>query len=217
MDKSDNPQNALGYEQKELTGVVKTLLDDQYATKEHEHVTLLAHILEEMFPEGIWDDDVDTTAWRIIKYWREYRGEEHVKFKPTVFEAVANQLIVVNNIEFSSTCAHHLLPFFGIAHVGYIPNRKMIGLSKIPRIVDHFAKRPQVQERLTAQIAAYLKDLLSAHGVAVVIAARHTCMACRGVRQHNGHMTTSEMRGVFLTSSSARAEFMEMIKTEVAL
>lgn len=184
---------------------------------DHLVMKYLGEYFRSTFLEGVWDDDPEDTAKRVIRFWQEYAGSDVMSFNPTVFPADVNQLIVVNNIEFSSICAHHLLPFFGIAHVGYIPNENMIGLSKVPRIVDHFAKRPQVQERLTAQIASYMKDLLHAHGVAVVMVARHTCMACRGIRQHNGHMTTSEMRGVFLTSSSARREFMEMIKSNVTL
>jgi GTP cyclohydrolase I len=205
----EEPTIATGYTHEELREAVRN-------TAYQEQTRHIVEVLNTLYPAETWDDGVESTAWRIFQMWGEYMPR-NMDFKPTVFEANVNQLIVVNNIEFSSLCAHHLLPFFGIAHVGYIPNRLMIGLSKIPRIVDHFATRPQVQERLTAQVATYVKDLLAAHGVAVVMIARHTCMACRGVRKHNGHMTTSEMRGVFLTSSSARAEFMKMIDTSVTL
>jgi GTP cyclohydrolase I len=122
--------------------------------------------------------------------------------------------VVVKEIEFSSVCAHHLLPFYGSAHVAYIPNKLAVGLSKIPRLVDYWASRPQLQERLTDQIAHDLKRRLEAHGVAVVIEARHTCMACRGVRKHNGAMVTSSMLGVFLTASEARQEFLSLISRE---
>lgn len=177
----------------------------------------LAEYFKGVFGEESFDDGARRTAERVMRFWDEYRYTDDMGFKSTIFPASVNQLIVVNNIEFSSLCAHHLLPFFGIAHVGYLPNEHMIGLSKVPRIVDHFAKRPQVQEQLTAQVASFLKQLLAAQGVAVTVVARHTCMACRGVRKHNGHMTTSEMRGVFLTSSSARAEYMQMINSQVTL
>jgi GTP cyclohydrolase I len=133
-------------------------------------------------------------------------------FSVTTFEATVNQLIVVKDIEFQSLCAHHLLPIMGVAHVGYLPNKLLIGVSKIPRIVDHFARRPQTQEVLTSQIASFLKHKLEAQGVAVVVEALHACMAGRGVRKHNGRMRTSEMRGIFLTSSSARSEFLEMVR-----
>jgi GTP cyclohydrolase I len=120
-------------------------------------------------------------------------------------------LIMCTDIDFASVCGHHLLPFYGKAHVGYIPNKLMVGLSKIPRTVDWLAHRPQNQERLTQQIASFMKENLEAMGVAVVIEARHTCMACRGVRKYSGVMRTSEMRGVFLTSGEARNEFLSMI------
>lgn len=177
----------------------------------------LARTLVKMFGTEVWDDDAHATAERVMRYWHEYMPRASLDFKLTTFPTEVNQLIVVNNIEFSSMCAHHLLPFWGIAHIGYIPNQTAIGLSKIPRIVDHFARRPQIQERLTAEIATFLKRRLHPQGVAVIMIAKHTCMACRGVRKHNGHMTTSEMRGVFLTASSARSEFLQLINTQVTL
>lgn len=183
----------------------------------HETANKLQEVLATVFPGEVWDDGTQNTAKRILKYWYAHVPKHGMDFELTTFPSTVNQLVVVNNIEFSSLCAHHLLPFWGIAHVGYIPNRLMVGLSKIPRVVDHFAHRPQTQENLTAQVAHYLKDKLSAHGVAVTIMARHTCMACRGVRKHNGHMTTSEMRGVFLTSGEARAEFLAMMNSQVSL
>lgn len=179
--------------------------------------TDIVRIISKIFGDDVWDDSAWATAGRVIRYWQEYKPKEEMDFKLTTFETNVNQLIVVNNIEFSSICAHHLLPFWGIAHVGYIPNRLAVGLSKIPRIVDHFAAKPQMQERLTADVASFLKKELAPHGVAVIMTAKHTCMACRGVRKHNGHMTTSEMRGVFLTAEAARAEFLELVKSNVTL
>lgn len=181
-------------------------------------VDMLEEILQYTFPDSVWDDSPRRTAERIISYWREYNRDAGVfDFNVTTFPTQVNQMITVNNIEFSSMCAHHLLPFFGIAHVAYIPNKLAIGLSKIPRIVKHFAKKPTTQEKMTAEIASYLKSTLEAMGVAVVVSARHTCMACRGILQHNGHMTTSEMRGVFLTAAAARNEFISLIDTKVHL
>lgn len=177
---------------------------------------VLADILGSIFPDDAWDDDVEKTAYRVLKYWYEHKPME-MDFHMTTFPTSVNQMIAVSNIEFSSLCAHHLLPFFGIAHVGYVPNELAIGLSKIPRVVDHFAHRPQTQEKLTAQIASFLKRELKAHGVAVVVIGKHTCMACRGVRKHNGHMVTSEMRGVFLTAPAARQEFLDLTRTQVML
>jgi GTP cyclohydrolase I len=170
----------------------------------------LMHILQDIFGDEVWDDDVLLTSQRWLRAMAEFSPQDEMNFKLTTFEAKVNQLIVVADIEFSSLCAHHLFPFVGKAHVGYVPNRKQIGLSKIPRIVHHFATRPQTQERLTEQIATFLKRELEAMGVAVVIEATHTCMSARGVREHNGVMRTSEMRGIFLTAPEAREEFLHL-------
>lgn len=173
----------------------------------------LAVMLLEIFGPQAFEDGSDSTARRVIDYWESMSVKDNDKlgFEFTTFKAVANQLIVVKDIEFTSVCAHHLLPFYGVAHVGYIPNRLMVGLSKIPRLVDHFAKRPQTQEVLASQIAHFLKERLEAHGVAVALEARHTCLSCRGVMKYEASMITSEMRGVFLTSGEARAEFLHYI------
>lgn len=161
-----------------------------------------------------WDDGVYDTATRIVKFWREFNPDleyDEFPFRMTKFEATFNQMITVKDIEFSSLCMHHLLPFYGMAHVAYIPNEYQIGLSKIPRIVKHVAMRPQVQETMTGQIASVLKGELKAHGVMVVIEARHTCMSCRGIMAHSSSMVTSDLRGVFLTNSAARDEFLNLI------
>ena len=170
---------------------------------------VIQEVLEGMFPDSVWDDSAEATANRILRFWKEFVPDEKVPFSFTTFDAgdYGGQMIIVKDIEFSSLCAHHLLPFIGTAYVGYIPHLRMVGLSKIPRLVHHYAKGPQTQERMTHQIASHLKNATEAKGVAVVIEAKHTCMACRGVRQHNGAMVTSEMRGVFLTSPAPRAEF----------
>lgn len=175
---------------------------------------LIEKALEECFPESVWDDTAADTARRIHRFWLEFAPDDEVPFTMTAFDAgkYNEQMIIVENIEFSSLCAHHLLPFMGVAYVGYIPHMLMVGLSKIPRLVDHYAKRPQSQERMTHEIAAHLKRVTQAKGVAVVINSRHTCMACRGVRKHNGAMITSEMKGVFLTSPAPRAEFFAAIQ-----
>lgn len=178
------------------------------------HEVVLQQLLLSIFGNGVWDDSVQQTAARWIKAMNEFKPETDMDFKVTTFEAKVNQLIIVSNIEFSSLCAHHLFPFIGVAHVGYIPNKLQIGLSKIPRIVHHFATRPQTQEKLTSDVASFLKKKLEAMGVAVVIESQHTCMSARGVREHNGIMRTSEMRGVFLTASEAREEFLQLIRSK---
>ena len=175
---------------------------------------LLVSMLIDVFGADCWNDSVEETARRVLAFWEEYKPIDEIDFTFTTFPANVNQLVVVRDIEFSSLCEHHLLPYYGKAHVGYIPNELMVGVSKVPRLVDFWAKRPSVQEILTANIASDMKHRLAAMGVAVVIEARHTCMACRGVRKYNGVMVTSEMRGVFLTAPAARAEFLAMIGKE---
>lgn len=166
--------------------------------------------LIEIFGDEVWDDSAEKTAARWLKAMQEFAPEKEMPFTFTTFPALANQMIVVRDIEFSSLCAHHLFPYAGRAHVGYIPNELQVGVSKIPRLVHWMAKRPSVQEKLTRDIASFMKHNLTAMGVAVVIQATHTCMSCRGVSEHNAIMFTSEMRGVFLTASEARTEFLAM-------
>ena len=129
-----------------------------------------------------------------------------------LFEAESDDMVIVRNIEFFSMCEHHMLPFFGKCHVGYIPNKKIIGVSKIARIVDMFARRLQVQERLTKEIAHALQDILDAEGVGVVMDARHLCMQMRGVEKQNSVMTSSSMLGSFRKDPASRAEFLKLIK-----
>ena len=129
-----------------------------------------------------------------------------------IFHESYDEMVVVRDIDFYSMCEHHLLPFFGKAHVAYIPNGKIVGLSKIPRMVDVFARRLQVQERMTGQIAEMLVEMLEPLGVAVVIEGFHMCMAMRGVQKQNSWMTTSAMRGVFQKSTRTREEFLQLIK-----
>lgn len=172
---------------------------------------LLTAILIKTFGKACWDDSPADTAARVLAYWKSMRPTDDINFNLTTFPAHANQMILVKDIEFASMCAHHLLPFYGVAHVAYLPNKLMVGLSKIPRVIDHFARRPQTQERLTADVATYLKHHLEALGVAVVLESRHTCLSCRGVHKYEASMITSEMRGAFLTSGEARAEFTALI------
>jgi GTP cyclohydrolase IA len=128
-----------------------------------------------------------------------------------LFEVKYDEMVIVRDIEFYSLCEHHMLPFLGRVHVAYIPNGKVLGLSKIPRIVDLFARRLQVQERMTRQIADFIRDLLHPQGVAVVVEGLHLCMMMRGVRKHNARMTTSAMHGAFRANLATRQEFLDNI------
>lgn len=128
----------------------------------------------------------------------------------TFNQTTSNSMIVVKDIDFTSTCEHHLLPFIGKAHVAYIPSGPVVGLSKIPRLVDCFARRFQLQERMTEQIADSMVEHLKPQGVGVIISAQHQCMSCRGVRKTNAMMVTSALRGEFLTDPSVRAEFLRL-------
>jgi GTP cyclohydrolase I len=154
------------------------------------------------------------TPARVVRSWDEIFAGYKMKVEDVLckeFEADGyDELIICRNIDFYSTCEHHLQPFFGRAHVGYIPKRKVVGLSKLARLVDLFARRLQIQERLTAQIADALEEHLQPLGVAVLIEAQHFCMVCRGVRKQNSCMTTSSLKGLF-RSAEARAEFFALV------
>ena len=129
-----------------------------------------------------------------------------------LFPIEYDEMVIVKDIDFFSMCEHHLLPFYGRVHVGYLPNKKVVGLSKIPRIVDVFARRLQVQERLTVQIAETLKSNLNAHGVGVVVEARHLCMMMRGVEKQNTIAVSSSMLGAFRSQPQTRLEFLKLIR-----
>lgn len=135
--------------------------------------------------------------------------------RSALFKEDYKQIVVVKDIEIYSLCEHHMLPFFGKAHVGYIPNGTIVGLSKIPRVVDAYARRLQLQERLTTQIKDCLQRVLNPIGVAVVIEAQHLCMSMRGVQKQNAKMTTSEFTGAFLKNTNTRQEFMHLIGTDL--
>ncbi len=128
-----------------------------------------------------------------------------------IFDVQYDEMVIVRDIEFYSLCEHHMLPFIGRAHVAYIPNGKVLGLSKIPRIVDMYARRLQVQERMTRQIADFLRDLLKPQGVAVVVEAMHLCSMMRGVKKHDARMVTSAMHGAFRANLATREEFLQNI------
>jgi len=129
-----------------------------------------------------------------------------------IFDSDADDMVIVKNIELYSMCEHHLLPFIGKCHVAYLPNGKVLGLSKVARIVDMYARRLQIQEQLTTQIADSILQVTGAKGVAVVVEAKHLCMMMRGVEKQNSQMTTSSMLGQFRKNSETRAEFLSLLK-----
>lgn len=150
---------------------------------------------------------------KALRYLTEgYSQDPHKIINGAKFTEDYNEMIVVKDIALYSLCEHHLLPFWGKAHVAYIPNKKIIGLSKIARLVDVFARRLQVQERMTTQIANVIQEHLDPLGVAVVIEAEHLCMQMRGVQKQGSVAVTSEMLGVFRTKEATRSEFMNFIK-----
>jgi len=155
------------------------------------------------------------TPKRVSRMFSELLSGYHIDSKAMINGALFNitydEMVLVRDIEFYSLCEHHILPFMGRVHVAYIPDGKVIGLSKIPRIVDMYARRLQVQERMTRQIADFLRDLLKPQGVAVVVEAVHLCSKMRGVKKHDARMTTSAMHGAFRANLATRQEFLDNI------
>lgn len=155
------------------------------------------------------------TPERVARMYEEllagYRTDPIALVNDALFEVNYDEMVVVRDIEFYSLCEHHMLPFVGRAHIAYMPNGRVIGLSKIPRVVDMFSRRLQVQERMTRQIADFLQEVLHPKGVAVVVEGMHMCSMIRGVKKHDASMTTSSMLGFFRTNMATRMEFLENI------
>ncbi|HHX40249.1 MAG TPA: GTP cyclohydrolase I FolE [Armatimonadetes bacterium] len=143
---------------------------------------------------------------------RGYHQDVHTILNGAIFEEPYDDMVIVKDIEFYSLCEHHLLPFFGRCHVGYLPNGRIIGVSKIARVVDMFSRRLQVQERLTHQIAHAIQDALNPKGVGVVMEAQHLCMMVRGVEKQNSKMMTSSVLGLFRSDTRTREEFLNLVK-----
>ncbi|MDP6822545.1 MAG: GTP cyclohydrolase I FolE [Dehalococcoidia bacterium] len=162
-------------------------------------------------------DGIAETPSRVARMYDEllvgYTTDPVELLNDALFDVEYDEMVVVKDIDFYSMCEHHMLPFYGQASVGYLPEDKVIGLSKIPRLVDMFARRLQVQERMTQQIANFLEELIAPRGVAVVVEATHLCAAMRGVKKQRTRMVTSAMLGAFRTNPSTRGEFMMHIRT----
>jgi GTP cyclohydrolase I len=180
--------------------------DERYAALVREQLALLG---EDPDREGLVK-----TPQRVAKAMEFLTRGYHERLSDAVGDAIFNEehrnMIMVRDIELYSLCEHHLLPFFGKAHVAYVPDGRIVGLSKLPRMVDHFARRLQVQERLTEQIAAAVEDVLRPLGVGVVIEAYHLCMMMRGVEKQNSRTITSALRGIFREDARTREEFLAL-------
>ena len=177
---------------------------------------LLKEIGEDHTREGL-----EKTPARVAKAWEYltsgYGQDARDVLNEALFTEEYDEMVVVKDIDLYSVCEHHLLPFIGKCHIAYMPSKKIVGLSKLPRLVEMFARRLQVQERLTTQIAQTLNDVLQPRGVAVVIEAVHLCMLMRGVEKQNSKAVTSAMLGSFRDRPETRAEFLELIKSRSGL
>lgn len=162
-------------------------------------------------------EGLQQTPHRIARMYDEilagYRTDPESLVNEALFDVEYDEMVVVKDIDFFSLCEHHMLPFFGRAHIAYIPSKKVIGLSKIPRIVDMFARRLQVQERMTSQVAALLDEVLNPLGVAVVVEASHLCSMMRGIKKEQAKMVTSAMLGTFKESDKTRNELLHYLRT----
>ena len=184
--------------------------------KDHKKLQEITKLLLSEIGEDPTREGLINTPERVAKAWdffsQGYRANVEEIVNGAIFEEDCSEMVVVRDIEFFSMCEHHMIPFFGHCHVGYLPNKKIIGLSKIPRIVDAFSQRLQVQERLTNQIAETLLDILDPIGVGVIMEGRHLCMQMRGVEKQNSFATTSSMLGQFRESPETRSEFLSIIR-----
>jgi GTP cyclohydrolase IA len=176
---------------------------------------LVQQLLDELGEDPSREGLVDTPSrvWKSLSFLTDGYGQDPVDVVgDALFEERYDEIVAVRDIEFFSLCEHHMLPFFGRAHICYLPDGKIVGLSKLPRIVDLFSHRLQVQERLTTQIADALETVLQPRGIGVVLEGSHLCMMMRGVQKQSSQTVTSAMRGTFKEDARTRAEFFELIK-----
>ena len=181
---------------------------------------LITTLLKEL-GEDPGRDGLERTPARVARAMRfltsGYQKDPRELLNGALFDVTYDEMVIVKDIEFYSLCEHHMLPFFGRVHVAYVPKGRVVGLSKIPRLVEMFARRLQVQERLTTQIAHTIDEVLQPRGVAVVVEALHMCMLMRGVEKQNSKAVTSAMLGAFRERPETRAEFMELLKSRSGL
>ncbi len=181
-----------------------------------EQIQLAIRSILESVGEDPEREGLKNTPVRVARMYEEILQGYHIDpttlINDALFEVAYDEMVVVKDIEYYSLCEHHMLPFYGVAHVAYIPRGKVLGLSKIPRVVDMFARRLQMQERMTRQIADFLQNVLHPRGVAVVVEGAHLCSMMRGVRKANARMVTSAVLGGFKTDARTRSEFFENIR-----
>lgn len=193
------------------------LTPEQIARMGFDHQVIEDAVLQILraFGEDPEREGLRNTPKRVARMYAEllsgYSTDVNAMINGAIFNIAYDEMVIVRDIEFYSLCEHHMLPFIGRAHVAYLPKGKVIGLSKIPRIVDMFAHRLQVQERMTRQIADFLRDILQPQGVAVVVEAIHLCAMIRGVKKHDARMVTSAMHGAFRANLATRQEFLDNI------
>jgi GTP cyclohydrolase I len=193
------------------------IMDEMLPSKDIDIPSIEAAVAEMLtaFGENPSRKGLLRTPERVANMYTEllagYRVDPNKIVKDALFEVTYDEMVIVRDIEFYSMCEHHMLPFMGRAHVAYLPSGRVIGLSKIPRIVDVFAHRLQVQERMTRQIADFINDALMPKGVGVVVEALHLCTMMRGVKKHDARMTTSAVHGAFRRSLATRQEFLDNI------
>ncbi len=192
-------------------------MDERNAKIEHHIKEILKLIGEDPDREGLVDTPKRVAKMYLSEIFEGYRQSPKEILNNAVFHSDYEEMVIVKDIDFYSMCEHHLIPFFGVVHVGYIPDGKLIGLSKIPRLVDMFARRLQIQEQMTVQIAKTLEELLEPKGVAVVVEAIHLCSVMRGVRKPRNKMITSEVRGAFRKHQKTREEFFSHIGRKFSL
>lgn len=184
--------------------------------KDQQELEQLVRRQIELVGENPDRDGLRRTPRRVAEAYKFLTGGYGVNPKEVLndalFESTSDEMVIVKDIDFYSLCEHHMLPFFGKCHVAYLPTQKVVGLSKIPRLVDVYARRLQIQERMTQEIATTLMDLIKPEGVGVVVEAQHLCMMMRGVEKQNSYAITSAMLGSFREDARTRAEFLDLIR-----
>lgn len=202
----------MGHESEAIYEIADTFTDREF---DHEAILKATRQVLVAIGEDPERDGLQRTPDRVARMYEEllsgYRTDPLAQINDALFDVTYDEMVIVRDIELYSLCEHHMLPFIGRAHVAYIPHGRVLGLSKIPRIVDLFSRRLQIQERMTRQIADFLEELLHPHGVAVVVEALHLCAMMRGVKKHDARMTTSAMSGIFRKSLATRGEFLDNI------